>query len=291
MAFHSILSDLEETSNTFIMTERDRSDSADTCACPTTAGLSKAVSVSLGLDTMSSPISNMNQCSSNSAYSDFDPTAENSSRGVSELGVTRNMNSGDSVILMRDTNQREGDFREVCHNAQQVSCMDLLRSGEMDSAQTVTRGPVISRYVRQESNSFMNPVVQPPEPSQLDELLPLKPYPAYSANPNLYRDAPAAWRVYSGQSEPERGGTDGHNLLCKYCYCGQASRGSRQECHCVCWYSKGEQGRKGGTRAVMTQEYGQGESFQSAIPQGHATFPAIKTEPSVWVDCTDRNFR
>lgn len=289
MAFHSILSDLEETPNSFIMTERDRSDPADTCACPTTAELSEAVSVSLGLDTVSSPISNMNQCSSSSAYADFDPTAENSSRGVSELGAARNMNSVGSVILMRDTNQRQGDFREVCHRAQQVSCMDLLRSGEMDSAQTVTRGPVISRYVRQESNLFMSPVAQLPAPPQVDELLPLKPYPAYSANPNPYRDAPAAWRVYSGQSEPERGGTDGHNLLCKYCNCGQAFRGSRQECHC--WYGKDEQGRKGGTRAAMTQEYGQGESFQSAIPQRHATFPAIKTEPSAWVDCTDRNFR
>ncbi|XP_035524708.1 androgen receptor isoform X1 [Morone saxatilis] len=290
MAFHS--SDIEETSNCLIMNERNRLDTADTCACPTTAELSKAVSVSLGLDTVSSPalLNNMNQCSSSSAFSDFDPTVENSSRGVPEFGAARDMNSEGSGFLLNDSTQREDDFGEVCHGIQQVSCMDLLRSGEMDSAQTVTRGQVISRYVCKESNLFLNPVVEMPAPSQMDELLPLKPYPAYSANPNLYRDTPGVWCAYSGPSEPERGASGGHTLLCKYCNCGQVSHGSRQECHCV-WYSKSEQGRKGGTRAAMAQGYGQVESYQSAIPQGHATFSNIKTEPSVWVDCADRSFR
>ncbi|XP_044060143.1 androgen receptor-like isoform X2 [Siniperca chuatsi] len=249
----------------------DRLDTADTCACATTAELSKAVSVSLGLDTVSSPLSSMN----------FDSTVESSSRGVPELGAARN-------ILLDDTNLREDDFGEVCHGAQQVSCMDLLRRGEMDREQTVMRGPVISRYVCKESNLFMNPVAELPAPSQVDELLPFKPYSAYSANPNLYRDN--MWCAYSGRSEPERGGSGAHNLLCKYCNCGQTSLGSRQECHCV-WYSKREQGGKDGTQSAMSQGYGQVQSYQSAIPQGHATFSTIKTEPSVWVDCTDRSFR
>lgn len=288
MAFHSSLS-LGEPSKSFIINERDRSDSADTCACPTTAELSMAVSVSLGLDTASSPISNMNQCSSSSAYSDFDPTMDTSSQGVSELGATRNMNSEGSVILMRDTNLREEDFREVCHDRQQLSCMDLLRSGDMNSAQTLTRGPVTSSFLCKESNLFTNPVAELPAPPQVDELLPLKPYPTYSANPDLYRD-PAVWCAYSGQSEPARGGADGRKLMCKYCNCEQASHGSRHECRCA-WYSKGEQSHKGGTGAAVAQEYGQVESYQSAVPRGHATFSTIKSEPSVWVDYTDRRLR
>lgn len=286
MAFLSSLSDLEETSNSFGLTERDRPDSGDTCACPTAAELSKAVSVSLGLDTLSSPISNVNQCSSSGAYPDCDLNAQSGVLGVTELGATRNVNSEGSARVMREANLGEGDFREVSHNAPQVSCMDLLRSSEVDSAQTLTRGPVISRYVRKESHLYMNP--EPPAPTaQVNGLLPLNP--AYPANAELYRDGAAAMCAFNGQVEPERGGTDAQNM-CKYCNCGPTSLGSRHECHCY-WYSRGGQGRKGGTRAAMATEYGQVESYPSAAPQGHATFSAIKTEPSVWVDCTDRNFR
>lgn len=277
MAFHS---DLDDASNSYLARDRDRSEPADTCACPSTAELSKAVSVSLGLDTLSSPISNMNQSSSSSsAYPDFA-----SSSPSLEFGAARRESTEGGVTQMRD--RREGDFREVFHDAQQVSCMELLRSGDMESAQSVTRGPVISRYVREESNLFTGQVAEPHASSQVEQLLPLRPYPAY--NPNLYRDNPAVWCAYGRQSEPERGGPDGHNLLCKYC--GQAPHGSRQECHCV-WYSKGDQGRKGDTRVAMTQECGPVESYQSVIPHGHATYSAVKTEPSVWVDCTDRTFR
>ncbi|XP_019129514.2 progesterone receptor-like [Larimichthys crocea] len=294
MAFRSSMPAPDKTSNSLMMNERDRLDTADTCACPTSAELSKAVSVSLGLDTVSSPLNNASQCpSSNSAFTEFDPSVENSSRGVTVLGAAHNMNSDASEFLLNDINQREDDFGRVCHGIQQVSCMDLLISGEMDGAQTVTRGPMISRYVCKESNLFMNPVAELPASSQVDEVLPLKQYPAYSANSNQYRDSPSSWCAYSGRSEPERsgsGGPGGDTLLCKYCNCGQVSRGSKQECHCV-WYSKEEQSRKGGTRAVMAQEYGQVESYQSPIPQGHASFSTIKTEPSVWVDCTDRSFR
>ncbi|XP_022607410.1 androgen receptor-like [Seriola dumerili] len=275
------------------MNERDCLDTADTHACPTTAELSKAVSVSLGLDSVSSPLNNTNPCFSG-AFPDCDPTRGNSSRGVSTLGAAGNMNSEGSRFLLNDSSLREADFGEVCHGIQQVSCMDLLRSSEMDSAQTMTRGPVISRYVCKESNLFINPLVELPAPSQVDELSPLKQYSAYSANPNLYRDTQGVWcaneRAYSGRSEPDRCGSGGHNLLCKYCNCGQTHLASRHECHCV-WYSKGEQGGKGGIRAAMAQEYGQVERYQNAVAQGQATFSTIKTEPSVWVDCADRSFR
>lgn len=56
------------------------------------------------------------------------------------------------------------------------------------------------------------------------------------------------------------------------------------------WYggNKGEQQvGKGGMRA----EYGQVESYQSAVPQGQVTYSGIKTEPGIWVDCTERGFR
>lgn len=278
MAFHP---DVDDALNSYLARDRDRPEPADTCACPSTAELSKAVSVSLGLDTLSSPISNMNQSSSSSggAYPDFA-----SSSPSLEFGAARRESTEGGVTQMRDL--REGDFREVFHDAQQVSCMELLRSGDMESAQSVTRGPVISRYVREESNLFTGQVAEPHASSQVELHLPLRPYPAY--NPNLYRDNPAVWCAYGGQPEPERGGPDGHNLLCKYC--GQAPHGSRQECHCV-WYSKGDQGRKGDARVAMAREYGPVESYQSAIPHGHATYSAVKTEPSVWVDCTDRTFR
>ncbi|XP_041800185.1 androgen receptor-like isoform X1 [Chelmon rostratus] len=283
MAFRSSFSVFQETSNSFLTNERDRLDTADTCACSTTAELSKAVIVSLGLDTVSSPLSGMNQCSSGGAHADFDQAVEDSSRGVPEFGAARNMNPEGVGLLLNDTSLREDDFGEVCHGMQQVSCMDLLRSGEMDSAQSVTRGPVISRHVGRDMKTlFINPVAEPPAPSQVDEI-----YVTHSASPNPYRDAPGVWRAYSGQSEPETGG---RTLLCQYCNCDQASRGSRQQCRCV-WYSKGEQGRRGDKRAAMAQGYGQVESYQSAVPQGHATFSTVKTEASVWADCTGRSFR
>ncbi|KAM7389468.1 hypothetical protein PAMP_023445 [Pampus punctatissimus] len=212
MAFHSSLPDLEETSNSLIMNERGWLDTADTCACPTSAELSKAVSVSLGLDSVSSPLNNMNQYSS-SVFAGCDPTVGNSSREVSELGTAVNRNSQDTRLLTSDTDLGEGDFGEVCHHGiQQVSCMDLLRSDGMDSAQTVTRGPVISRHVRKESNMFLNPAAELPASSKVDELSTFKTYSAYSVNPNIYKDSLGVWCAnecaYSGRSEPARSGSD-----------------------------------------------------------------------------------
>ncbi|KAM7418039.1 hypothetical protein PAMA_017601 [Pampus argenteus] len=292
MAFHSSLPDLEETSNSLIMNERGWLDTADTCACPTSAELSKAVSVSLGLDSVSSPLNNMSQYSS-SVFAGCDPTVGNSSRGVSELGTAVNRNSQDTRLLTGDSDL--GDFGEVCHRGvQQVSCMDLLRSDGMDGAQTVTRGPVISRHVRKESNLFLNPAPELPASSKVDELSIFKTYSAYSVNPNIYKDSLGVWCAnecaYGGRSEPSRSGSGGHNLSCKYCNYGQASLGSRQDCQCV-WHNKGEQGGKSGRRTEMAHGYGQVESYQSAIPHGQATYSTIKTEPSVWMDCTDRSFR
>ncbi|XP_039975042.1 androgen receptor-like isoform X2 [Xiphias gladius] len=293
MAHNSRLPAIEETSNSLRVNERNRLGTADTFACPTTVELSKAVSVSLGLDPVSSPLNNMSLGSS-SAFADYEPNIWNSSVGVQELGAAGIMNPGGSRLLVNENSLREDDFGEACHGIQQVSCMDLLRSGEVDSAQTVTRGSVISRHVCKESNLFMNAVVKLPSPSKMDGLLPLKQYRAYSANPNLYRDTQGVWcaneRVYSGRSEPERSGSDGHDFLCKYCNCEQTPLGSRQDCQCV-WYSEGEQGGKGAIRAAIAKEYGQVERYQSAIAQGQASFSSIKTEPSVWMDCADRSFR
>lgn len=276
------------------MNERDSLDGAETNACcPTTAELSKAVSVSLGLDSVSSPLNNMNLCLSG-AFVDCDPAGGCAPRGAQTLGAAGNINTEGSRMAPNGSSLREDDFGEVCHGIQQVSCMDLLVSGEMDSAQTMTRDPVISRYVCKESNLFISPMAELPAPSQVDELSSLKQYSAYSANPNLYRDTQSIWcaneRAYSGRSEPERGGSGGHNLLCKYCSCGQTHLGPRHECHCL-WYRKSEQGGKGAIRTTMAQEYGQVERYQSAVAQGQATFSTIKTEPSVWVDCADRSFR
>ncbi|XP_034454599.1 androgen receptor-like isoform X2 [Hippoglossus hippoglossus] len=287
MAFHSRLSEIEETSHSLMMNDHERSDTADTYVCPTTAELSKAVSVSLGLDSASSPPNNPHHCSGGAFPDCESSTAGNctSSRAVSELGAVAHTSS-----------LREDDFGKVCHGTQQVSCMDMLRAGElMDGA----RGPVISRYVCKESNLFASPVMELPASSRGDEPLPFqKHYSAYSDHPNLHRGAPGVWcaneRAYGGRSEPERGGSAGHNLLGKYCNCGQTGPGFRQECHCV-WYGKGEQQQqqcgKDGMRGAMAQGYGQVERYQIAIAQGRATFPTIKTEPSVWVDCSDRTFR
>lgn len=265
------------------MNERDQLDNADAYACPTSAELSKAVSVSLGLDSVYSPLS-ANQCSA-SAFADSDPGVGNTSRAVPEFKAAGNMNSEGSRLPLTDRTLRKDDFGEVCHGIQQVSCMDLLRSGDTDSAQTLTRGPVISRYVCRESNLFIN------ASSQVDQFLPLKPY---SANTGQYRDPPSLWcadeRTYSGRSEPERGGSSGHNLLCKYCNCGQTSLGTRQECYCG-WFMRGEQAGKDGMRAAMAHGFGQVERYQSAFSQDEATFSTVKTEPSVWMNCAERRFR
>ncbi|XP_060936284.1 progesterone receptor-like isoform X2 [Limanda limanda] len=287
MAFHSRLADIEETSHLLMMNDRARSDTADSCVCPSTAELSKAVSVSLGLDPASSPPSHC----SGGGFQDCEPSSPagngTSSRAVSEFGSAAHASS-----------LTEDDFGKVCHGIQQVSCMDMLRAGEiLDLAHgSVTHGPVISRYVCKETNLFASSVMELPASSHGDDLLPFqKHYSAHPDHPNPHRDSPGGWcaseRAYGGRSEPERGGSAGHNLLGKYCHCGQTGLGSRQECHCV-WYGKGEQqcGR-GGMRGAMAQGYGQVERYHSAMAPGQATFPTIKTEPSVWVDCSDRTFR
>ncbi|CAN9514769.1 unnamed protein product [Ophioblennius macclurei] len=291
MAFQSSLSDLEDAPNSLLMNERDRSDPAEPYACPTTE-LSKAVSVSLGLDSVASPLNSTNQCS-NGAFADCDPAAGSRSQAG-------NMNSESNRLVLGDSGVREDDFGEVCHGIQQVSCMDLFRSDDMESARAVTRGSVISRYVCKESNVFVSPVQELPATSHV--AMPLKPYSAYpaaaaaaAAASSLYRDAPGVWcateRAYGERPEPQRGAPAGHNFQCKYCNCGQTSLGAKQECRCV-WYSRGEQqGAKGGMRSAMAQGYGQVESFPSAIPQGQSTFSNIKTEPPIWLNCTDRGFR
>ncbi|XP_068596406.1 progesterone receptor-like [Brachionichthys hirsutus] len=287
MDFRSSASNLEETANSFVINERGRSGTSDTCACPTTAELSKAVSVSLGLDAAQPSPTKMNPCSSSGAFPDFEPAApESSSRGATKSGAARNTNSEGN-----GRNPRDDDLEGVGHEAQQVSCMDLLRSGEKDSAQTVTRGPVIATYVK-ESNLFTHPVAElAAASSQVAELLTLKPYPSYAASPNLYRDAPGVWCAYNGSSEtPDTVVAGGHALLCKYCHYGQASRGSTGDCQCA-WHGNGEQARKGATRAGMSQEYNQMESYQSSNPPGNGTLSTIKTESSVWADCTDRSLR
>ncbi|XP_056295331.1 progesterone receptor-like [Pseudoliparis swirei] len=305
MAFRLSMCDLEDTSSSLIMNERERLlNPADTCARATTAELSKAVSVSLGLDSVSSPPNSGAHPSSGGAYADFDPAAESSARAAPELGAaaaTRLVNPpegcGRLLLSGGSADPRRDDFGDACHGGQQVSCMELLRSSDADGAQGGggggTRDSVIARYVCKESNLFMTPAAeQLAAHSQMDELLPLGPSSAYCAGPHLYRDPPqSVWRAYSSRSEPERGGSGGRDLLCKYCNCEQAPLGSRRECHCV-WYSKGEHGGKGGTRAALVaQGYGQVESYQCAIPQEQFALSAIKTEPSVWMDCSDRSFR
>nr|QAV54757.1 androgen receptor alpha [Bostrychus sinensis] len=297
MAFHMSLSDLED--NSLVLHEADRLDTTDTCACPSTAELSKAVSVSLGLDSVSSPpLNNTNSGGSSgvvggAAFTDYDPSAGNGSRADSQpLG--HNMNQDGVRLLHAEASQREDDFGEVCHGMQQVSCMDLLRSSDMDSAHSFTRGPVISRYVCRDSNLYTNPAMElPAAPHQPDGMLPLKQYSA--ANPSAYRDTMnGVWcvneRIYSEGTDPGRAAAapaGQHNGVCKYCNC---VRGSRQECRCA-WYggNRGEQqvDGKGGMRA----EYGQVESYQSVVPQGHAAYANIKSEPAIWVDCGDRGFR
>lgn len=303
MAFHTSLSNLED--NSLLLNEADRVDTRDTCACPSTVELSKAVSVSLGLDPVSSPPPiNNNTANSNSnsvvtgataAFTDYQQSAGNRT-----TEVLQNMNQDGVRLLHGEPSRREDDFGEVCHSMQQVSCMDLLRSSDVDTdAHNFTRGPVITRYVGRDSNLYVSPVPElPAAPHPPDGVLPLKPYTATTANPNMYtRDTmTGVWcaneRAYSEGTDPERTVVAApfpvgqHNGVCKYCNC---VRGARQECRCL-WYSgnRGEQQvGKGGMRA----EYGQVESYQSVVAQGHGAFSSIKSEPTMWMECTERGFR
>lgn len=278
MAFLSCLSDFEKPSNSFEMS--DRLDSVDSCAFPSTAELCKAVSASLGLDTASSPVSNMNQSFSGIGYSVYGSAAESES----ELESTRDVNS-EGAIPPGATGRCEEDFREV--HQYTVNCVELLGSGEVDIAQPVTRAPVISRFVRKNSNLFANLTGEVSAPTLASELTPLQLYNSHASNPRIYRENPAVWRAFSREPEPERPG--GYNVLCKYCNCGQASNGLGPDCRCV-WYSDGEQGGKNGTQAVMAQEYGQVEMYQNVKSQGHGAY-SIKTEQPASVDWTDHRFR
>ncbi|XP_005815875.1 androgen receptor-like [Xiphophorus maculatus] len=292
MAFRSRLPDRDETANSLRMTERDRMETIDAYACPTLE-LSRAVSVSLGLDPLSSPLGGLNQCPS-SAFGDCEPAAAggNSSCGAPELGTPGSASSEGSRLVRADSSLGVDEFGEVCHGLRQVSCVDQFSSGDMDGAQSVTRGSVISRFVCRDSSMFMNSIAEVPTTPQVTEVGSLKPYSPYSAEANLYRETQGVWcateRAYGERSEPHRGAYDGHSFLCKYC--GQTSFGPRQECDCV-WYRRGERGGKGGAPVSTVQAFGQVESYPDAIPQGQSAFSTIKTEPSVWVHCTDRGFR
>ncbi|XP_008325634.1 androgen receptor-like isoform X3 [Cynoglossus semilaevis] len=283
MAFHPSTSEMLDTSKSLIMNEQDRRDAADPYVCPSTAELSKAVSVSLGLDSVSSPLNNMNLCSSGGfTESDYSTRVV-----VPQFGAAVNMNSRRS--------SHEDEFGEVCHDLEQVSCIDMLRSEDTEGAQPVTRGPVVSRYVCKESNLFSGPGLELPAASQVDELRPLRQYSAYSSHPSLHRDAQGEWcsneRAYGVRGEPESVAYGAHTVLCKFCHLGETPNGTGHECRCV-WYNKGEQfGKSGSIRAAMAQGYGQVERYQSAVAQGQNTFSTIKTEPSFWTNCSDRSFR
>ncbi|XP_077465192.1 progesterone receptor-like [Stigmatopora argus] len=263
---------------------RKERDHFDTCACATTAELSRAVSVSLGLDASSSPLNAAAAApvGTGGVFGDCDPAAVAARQ---EFGVVRNMNS-----RRHCDDPAEDEFADVCHAIQQVSCMDLLRSGEVDSARTVTRGSVISTFVSRESNLFTNSAAE--AAPQVDHLFALKPHSACSVRPTFYRDFPGVLHsnehACSDRVEPGRAG---HHLECKYCNCGEASVGSVPDCRCV-WHNKGEQS-KGGMRAgaTMAQTYGQVETYPSQRFPGQRTYPSIKTELPAWMDCTERGFR
>ncbi|XP_061901476.1 progesterone receptor-like [Entelurus aequoreus] len=264
MDFSSTLSYLEDNSR-----RRSDPDRFDTCLCPSTAELSQAVSVSLGLDALSSPLH----------------STAHGSGGAAAFQVCE---AAQSFGAAAHTDTTEDEFGAVCQGMQQVSCMDLLRSDEADSSPTpVTRGSVISTFVCKESNLFAN--TEPP--SQMDRLLPLRQYTAYPLNPNLYRDITSVLCVdegaYGGRAEP---GRTGHHLECKYCKCGQAGVGCRQECRCV-WHNRDEPSKGGMRAAAMAPSYGQVESYQSEHSHGQPAYPSVKTEPPTWMDCTDRGFR
>lgn len=268
MAFRS---EWEDASNSYLAEERElerETEPADTRLCPSTAELSEAVSVSLGLGAASSPLGG----------------------GMNSHGAC----ASGSYPNYADTSAREDEFGEALHEAQQVSCGELLGTGAARGARSVTRGPVIARYVRAESSLFERDPVGPRVTPQLaEQLAPLPPhYPAAAAayGASLYQDGPAGWRAYGSGGQPEAGcgGLEGSHLFCKNC--GQALRGARQECHCR-WYNKAEQGAKAGVRTAMVQEFGQVESYPSEATLGAASYTAVKTEPSAWLGCTDRAFR
>lgn len=279
MAFLSSSSDFEKHSNSFETT--DRLDSGDSCAFPSTAGLYKAVSASLGLDPASSPLSNIKQSWSSIGYSVFGPGAE----GGPELEPTRDVHC-EGAIPTIDTDRNEKDFAEVRQDT--VGCVELPGSGDMDSAQLVTRVPVISGLVHKESGVFTHPMVgEVPAPTRESEFATPKPYSAHFSDPRFCRESPAVWRAHSGEAEPARLG--GYDMLGRFCNYGQASNGAGQECRCA-WHSNGDQAGRNGMQAAMAQEYGQEEMYQSAKSQGHGAYP-IKTEPPGWLDWTDRRFR
>lgn len=283
MAFRS---ELDDASNSYLAEEREleREDPADTRVCPSTAELSEAVSVSLGLGAASSPLGG-------GGGSGMNP------HGACVSGAYPNFASA-SPSLEHARSAREDNFGEAFREAQrreqqqQVSCVELLRAGEARGARSVTRAPVIARYVRTESNLFEPDQAEPRATSQVvEQLAPLRPHYPAAYGASLYQDGPAGWRAYggvSGQREAESGGLDGPHLFCKYC--GQALRGARQECHCL-WYNKSDQGATAGVRATMVPEFGQVESYPREAAHGVASYSAVKTEPSVWLDCTDRAFR
>ncbi|KAM9740928.1 androgen receptor-like isoform 1-T1 [Menidia menidia] len=288
MAFRASLPEREGTSNSLAMTERDRLDASDPYACPTTE-LSKAVSVSLGLDSVASPLHIASQChGGGGAFADCDPTGGgNSSRGAPELGTPGSLGSEGGRLVPAGSSPREddGDFGEVCYGLRQVSCMDLFRP---DGARSVTRGSVISRFVCRESNAFASPSAELPAAG----VEPLNPYSAYGACPGPYRDVQGAWcanerAAFGERAGPHRGGSEEHGFSCKYCNCGPTAHGSRRACSCA-WFRRGERGGKG---VLQAQAYGQVESYPDAVRQGQTTFSSIKSEPSVWVDYSDRAFR
>ncbi|KAM9377915.1 progesterone receptor-like isoform 2-T2 [Pholidichthys leucotaenia] len=243
-------------------------------ACPTIE-LSKAVSVSLGLDSASLPHHASQRSGSVLADGSWEPP---------ELATSGN--SDRSVLALADAVLAENDFGQVC----QVSCADLFGSGDMDGAQTVTRGSVISRYVCSESDMFLNPEPERPATMQGTEVGPPDPPSAYSVHLDQYRDPTRMWcaneRAYGDRPLPQRA----DNFRCRYCDREQASFGSRRECGCV-RYGSGEQGVNGGARAAVAHDYGQMERYPSAVPQRQLTLSTIKTEPPVWMDCTDRALR
>ncbi|XP_061581759.1 androgen receptor-like isoform X2 [Cololabis saira] len=271
--------------NYFTMTDGDRLDAADTHACPAIA-LSKAVSVSLGLDSLLSPLSHQ--------WSE------------PELGTPGDMmhSEGNRLLLPHTSTTRAhelSDFGEVRPaDARRSGCADALRSGDMHGA----RSSLISRFVcNKDTNVFTNPVPELPATSRVTEVVPFSSaYSAFSASSSLYGGnarAASAWcaneRASSSErpEPPSRAGYGGQTFFCKYCNCAQSSLGARQECSCV-WYSRAaEQGGKaaGAHGAAAAQAYGQVESYPDAVPQGQSTFSTIKIEPTIWLDYTGRSFR
>uniref|UniRef100_A0A3Q2CEE4 Androgen receptor n=2 Tax=Cyprinodon variegatus TaxID=28743 RepID=A0A3Q2CEE4_CYPVA len=265
-------SEREETEKSAMLSDREN---IDAYACPTLE-LSRAVSVSLGLDPLSSPLGGINLCPG-SAFAD--PAGNGSSEGA------------EGGRLIRDGGSLGVDeFGEVCHGLRQVSCADQF--GDMESAQSVTRGSVISRFVCKDSNMMMSSMSEVPTNPQVAPAGPLKPYSAYPADADLYRETQGGWcateRAYGEQPQPHRGAYDGPAFLCKYC--GQTSFGPRQECSCV-WYRRVDRASKAAAQVSAAQAFGQVESYPEVIPQGQNTFSTIKAEPSVWLHCTDRGFR